>query len=392
MLENRSRNKLEEKQAADVIDENVSFDFKNFLKKVGPLPSFSEPVGPTRECLSVDTMWAFHRSDLSPSARSKVEGHVASCEICRELLTSYADAQPAEMPDGLFERISNRMQRFTAPREKARGGFVWPRFSAFARWAAVPAMAVLLAWVIYPARPYLGTNTQSVQMASRGDSVATKQDIEELTKRVEQDEKVNSELQSDLRVVTDKLTITQAQLKKARVERVAADQETTQKLTALDTSVHSELASKASSDDIKNVDTEVAGVKTDLDATRGDLQMAKSELGTLVARNHDEIDQLRRRGERDYIEFTINGTNRPQKVGNVTIELKGVNEKRSQSSLAMVVEDKRFEKKNLPLNEPIFFYISSTHIPEEIVINKLSENSVSGYVSIPKANKSKTEN
>src|SRR5580700_7262798 len=171
MLENRSRNKLEEKQAADVIDENVSFDFKNFLKKVGPLPSFSEPVGPTRECLSVDTMWAFHRSDLSPSARSKVEGHVASCEICRELLTSYADAQPAEMPDGLFERISNRMQRFTAPREKARGGFVWPRFSAFARWAAVPAMAVLLAWVIYPARPYLGTNTQSVQMASRGDSV-----------------------------------------------------------------------------------------------------------------------------------------------------------------------------------------------------------------------------
>jgi hypothetical protein len=390
MLENRSRNKLEEKQAADVIDENVSFDFKNFLKKVGPTPSFSEPVGPTRECLSVDTMWAFHRSDLSPSAQSKVEGHTASCEICRELLTSYADAQPAEMPDGLFERISNRMQRFTAPREKAREG--GSGFSAFARWAAVPAMAVLLAWVIYPARPYLGKNTQSVQMASRGDSVATKRDIEELTKRVEQAEKVNSDLQGDLRVVTDKLTITQAQLKKARVERVAADQATTQKLTALDTSVRSELATKASSDDIKNVDTEVTGVKTDLDATRGDLQMAKSELGTLIARNHDEIDQLRRVGERDYIEFTINGTNRPQKVGNVTIELKGVNEKRSQSSLAMVVEDKRLEKKNLPLNEPIFLYISGAHIPEEVVINKLSENSVSGYVSIPKANNPKTEN
>jgi hypothetical protein len=394
MLENSSRNKLEEKkQAADLIDENVSFDFKNFLKKVGPTPSFSEPVGPTPECLSVDTMWAFHRSDLNPSARSKVEGHVASCEVCRELLTSYADAQPAEMPDGLFERISNRMQRLTASREKAReGGFVWPTFSAFARWAAVPAMAVLLAWVIYPARPYLRKNTQSVEMASRGDSVATKQDIEELTQRVEQAEKVNSELQGDLRVVTDKLTITQAQLKKARVERVAADQETTQKLTALDTSVHSELATKATTDDVKTVDTMVVGVKTDLDATREDLKMARSEMGTLIARNHDEIDQLRRLGERDYIEFTINGKSRPQKVGNVTIELEGVNEKRNQFSLAMVVEDKRLEKKNLPLNEPIFFYISGTHIPEEIVINKLRENSVSGYISIPKANNPKTEN
>src|ERR1700751_759367 len=140
------RSKLEEKRAADLIDENVSFDFKKFLKKVGPTPSFSEPVGPTPECLSVDTMWAFHRSDLSPSARTKVEGHVAGFEVGPELLTSYADAQPEEMPDGLFERISSRMQRLTASGEKAHeGGFVWPTFSAFTRWVAIPAMAVLLA-------------------------------------------------------------------------------------------------------------------------------------------------------------------------------------------------------------------------------------------------------
>jgi len=109
-------------------------------------------------------------------------------------------------------------------------------------------------------------------------------------------------------------------------------------------------------------------------------------MGTLIARNHDEIDQLRRLGERDYVEFTITGKNKPQKVGNVTVELKGVNEKRNQFSVAMTVEDKRFEKKNRALNEPIFFYTSGTHIPEEVVINKAGKDTISGYVSIPKAN------
>ena len=68
------------------------------------------------------------------------------------------------------------------------------------------------------------------------------------------------------------------------------------------------------------------------------------------------------------------------------LELKGINEKKNQVNLAMTVEDKRFEKKNRALNEPIFFYLSGTHIPEEVVINKVGKDQVSGYVSIPKAN------
>ncbi len=200
----------------------------------------------------------------------------------------------------------------------------------------------------------------------------------------------HTDLQGDLNVVTKKLKITQGQLKTARAEAAKLNDETTQKLTALDTSVKGELATKASSDDLKNVDTKVGGVRTDLDTTRDDLKMARSEMGTLIARNHDEIDQLRRLGERDYVEFTIAGKNKPQKVGNVTVELKGVNQKRNQYSVAMTVEDKRFEKKNRAMNEPVFFYISGTHIPEELVINKVSKDQISGYVSIPKANTQQT--
>jgi chromosome segregation ATPase len=232
----------------------------------------------------------------------------------------------------------------------------------------------------------LDTTQQTVTAQLKTAEQAVQQDMSSLKDRLAQDEKANADLQGDLKVVTGKLKITQGQLKKAREEAAKLNNATTEKLTALDTSVHSELATKATNDDVKTVDTKVVGVKTDLDATREDLKMARSEMGTLIARNHDEIDQLRRLGERDYVEFTIVGRNKPQKVGNVTVELKGVNEKRNQFSAAMTVEDKQFEKKNRAMNEPIFFYTSGTHIPEELVVNKVGKNTISGYVSIPKAN------
>jgi uncharacterized protein (DUF2141 family) len=215
---------------------------------------------------------------------------------------------------------------------------------------------------------------------------SVQQDMSSLKDRIAQDEKTNTDLRGDLTVVTKKLRITQGQLKAARQEAAKLSDEATQKITALDTSVHSELATKAGTEDVKNVDTRVTAVSTDLNSTKEDLKMAKSEMGTLIARNHDEIDQLRRLGEREYVEFTIAGKNKPQKVGNVTVVLKGINEKRNQFSLSMTVEDKLFNKKNRALNEPIFFYTSGARLPEELVVNKVGKDQISGYVSIPKAN------
>jgi len=256
----------------------------------------------------------------------------------------------------------------------------------------LPAMIVLglIAigglWFGWNASSKLDSTQQAMTAQIKTSEQAVQQDVSSLKDRLAQDEKANADVQGDLTVVTKKLKITQGQLKNAREEATKLNDATTQKLTALDTSVHTELATKATSDDVKTVDTKVGGVQTDLNSTKEDLKMARSEMGTLIARNHDEIDQLRRLGERDYVEFTIVGKNKPQKVGNVTVELKGVNEKHNQFSAAMTIEDKRFEKKNRAMNEPIFFYTSGTHIPEEMVVNKVGKNTISGYVSIPKAN------
>jgi len=228
---------------------------------------------------------------------------------------------------------------------------------------------------------------QAVTDQVKAVQTATQQDLGAMKDRLVVDEKTNSDLQGDLKVVTDKLKITQSQLRKARTEAAQLNTATTEKLSALDTSVHSELATKATNDDVKTVDTKVTTVSTNLEKTNSDLNMARSELGTLIAKNHDEIDVLRRMGERDYVEFTIAGKNQPQKVGNVTVELKGVNEKRNRANVVVVLEDKRVEEKNRNINSPIILYPTGSRAPhaEELVINKIGKNSISGYLSMPKS-------
>jgi len=245
-------------------------------------------------------------------------------------------------------------------------------------------------WFGWNASSKLDATQQSVATQLKQTEQSVNQDMSSLKDRVAQDEKANADIQGDLNVVTKKLKITQGQLKVARQEATKLNDETTQKLSALDTSVHTELATKATSDDVKSVDTKVGGVQTDLNSTKEDLKMARSEMGTLIARNHDEIDTLRRLGERDYVEFNIDGKNKPVKVGNVTVELKNVNEKNNRFTLVMTVEDKHFEKKNRALNEPVFFYTSGARYPEELVVNKAGKNTVSGYVSMPKAGAAQT--
>jgi hypothetical protein len=255
----------------------------------------------------------------------------------------------------------------------------------------LPAMIVLglIAigglWFGWNASSKLDTTQQTMSAQIKTSQQTVQQDVSSLKDRLAQDEKANADLQGDLTVVTKKLKITQGQLKNAREEATKLNDATSQKLTALDSSVHSELATKATSDDVKTVDTKVGTVQTDLNSTKEDLKMARSEMGTLIARNHDEIDQLRRLGEREYVEFHVDGKNKPVKVGNVTVELKNVNEKNNRFTVSMVVEDKKFEKKNRAVNEPIFFYTSGARFPEEMVINKIGKNTASGYVSIPKA-------
>ena len=157
------------------------------------------------------------------------------------------------------------------------------------------------------------------------------------------------------------------------------------KLSTVEANVKGELATKASTDDVRTLSGDVAGVRTDLESTKQNLQMARGELGTLIARNHEEIDQLRRMGQRDYFEFTLEKRGNRQRVGNLMVELRSANVKRNQYTIALYVDDMRLEKKNRSVNEPIYFYTRGARAALELVVNQVGKDRVVGYLSIPKA-------
>jgi chromosome segregation ATPase len=192
-------------------------------------------------------------------------------------------------------------------------------------------------------------------------------------------------LRSDVDVVTRKLRVTQGELTKARAEAAQIREDGSKQLEEMGNSVKSELATKATSDQLNTVSGDVTAVKTDLDSTKNDLRMARSELGTLIARNGEEIDVLRRMGERDYVEFTVQGKKKPQVVGPLTVELRSVDTKKNKFTVALVVDDLRTEKKDRLVNEPIFFYPRGIKSQAtEFVVNSVGKDKITGYVSIPK--------
>lgn len=235
---------------------------------------------------------------------------------------------------------------------------------------------------------------QEIQQAEDSKVKSVQQDfsnqIAQLQQHEAQADTANASLQSDLNVVTKKLRLTQGDLKRARQEAETIRTEDEQKIAEVDSNAKTELATKASTDDVKSVDGKVDNVRSDLSGTQNDLKMARSELGTLIARNHEDVEALRRLGERDYVEFTIDGKNKQQKVGNVLVELRGTNVNKKRYNVSLIVDDVRIEKKNLPEDEPIFFHQGNDRRPLELVVNSISKDKVTGYMSVPKAGSSQT--
>jgi septal ring factor EnvC (AmiA/AmiB activator) len=150
----------------------------------------------------------------------------------------------------------------------------------------------------------------------------------------------------------------------------------------------------AVSSEVSNVKTDVGGVKTDLGKTQTDLAAAVSQLqsmkgdlsdhSSLIARNHDELETLKHKGDRNYYEFTLmKGDKKP--VGTVSLQLKKADVKKSRFTLSVFADDKQYEKKDRNVNEPLQFYSGKDPGLYEIVVNTVnSKNQVTGYLSTPK--------
>jgi hypothetical protein len=237
------------------------------------------------------------------------------------------------------------------------------------------------------------TYTVSGKVSSQAQELADAkaQNVKLAAQLRETDERLNvatDELKTSLGLTQKQLDM-RAQELQSREQKVeasaarlaSAQQQTAQQVTAVTSAV-------------SDVKTDVGGVKTDVAKTQSDLATAVSQLtsmrgdldghSTLIARNAQELEVLKHKGDRNYYEFTlVKGQKKP--VGTVSLELKKADAKKSKYTLVVYADDKQYEKKDKNLNEPLQFYAGKDPALFEIVVNNVSaKNTVTGYLSSPK--------
>jgi hypothetical protein len=214
---------------------------------------------------------------------------------------------------------------------------------------------------------------------------------DQLTGRVRAIERANAQqmdaLKDELDEAAKRTGTTGGELKRARAMVAQLQNEQRNEAQQL----QAELAQKADQQQMGALNKDVSAQRTDLDNTkkaiesvRSDLGMARSEMGTLIARNHDEVEQLRKMGERDYYEFTMERRS-PVRVGGINLTLTKTNVRRHRFNLNLLADDVVVEKKDRTINEPIIFYVNGSKKPYELVINEVNQDEVKGYLSTPKA-------
>lgn len=203
----------------------------------------------------------------------------------------------------------------------------------------------------------------------------------------------NARLQVATEELSNSLGLTQRQLDSRAQEILAREEADSKRLESAQKQTAQQVNAVAS--DVSSVKTDVGGVKTDLGKTQTDLAGALSQLqsmkgdlsdhSSLIARNHDELELLKHKGDRNYYEFVLNkGERKP--VGTVSLELKKTDAKKSKFTLEVYADDKTYEKKDRNLNEPLQFYSGKDPALFEIVVNAINaKNQISGYLSVPKS-------
>src|SRR5215471_2669334 len=256
------------------------------------------------------------------------------------------------------------------------------------RWIAV------LFGVLFVALAAMGFFGYTAQSRMSQDLTKTEDANKQLLQRLDQANTSLADLKGHLEVTEEKLGLTTAELAKAksrsesiRKEQVAADQKLSSQLAQ---------AQKDNEEKLGVVTTDLGGAKKDIETTRNDLETTKGKLDRatgdmgvmsgLIARNHDDLEDLKRRGERNYYEFTVPKAKTAQRVGPVQIALNKVDQKKSKYTMTVYADDKSIEKKDKTAGEPVQFYVkgSSRMAPYEVVVFDVGKNQITGYLSTPK--------
>jgi chromosome segregation ATPase len=218
-------------------------------------------------------------------------------------------------------------------------------------------------------------------------TAAQKKHLDELREDV--DSKTRAANLAASQAKREALTAVDEQGKKLSQENAQTKQEVAQTNSALaDVNKKAESANAG----LTAVGTDVAGVKTDLSSTKADLDKTKSDLkkvsGDLgitngyVATSAKDIEELKRRGEVNIVEFSLKKEKTMKKVGDISLQLEKSDPKKNRFNVVVLADDKRVEKKDRTVNEPLQFYVAKSLY--QIVVLAVSKDQISGYLQTPK--------
>ena len=252
------------------------------------------------------------------------------------------------------------------------------------------ALAVLMVAEIYSISRIaaVGKTIQAQDAKTRKDLTAQFND--QLSAKLLSLERENQEqleaLKSELDEASRHLGAQRGELRRARAMVAELQSEHAQQMDDL----KHEIALKADQQQLGALTADVSDTKTDLNKTKKSVEdlvnsfgMTRTRFGTLIARNHDEIEALRKLGERDYYEFTL-VRHHPIRLANLGLDLKKTNAKHHTFTVDLLVDDVWVKKSNRTINEPIFFTTQGSRSFSELVVNKVDKGVISGYISTPK--------
>ncbi len=232
---------------------------------------------------------------------------------------------------------------------------------------------------------------------------ALDQSLEVVGSRLQEDSDRMATLGSQIQVTMDRVGVTRTELGRARALADRLKEEQDRNVEALTL----EIERKASLEEVvdleresgqrfEDVDQEITTVKGDVQSTRQDLLDTMAELsslgvevneqGQMVATNMTGVEELRRRGERDFAIVDLSKNVRTRVAG-IILELRDTDGGDApDADIRIYADDTGVERNDIPQNSPVNFYVGTERIPYELVLNEITNKPdwVRGYISVPK--------
>ncbi|MFY9689426.1 MAG: hypothetical protein WA369_10500 [Candidatus Acidiferrales bacterium] len=259
--------------------------------------------------------------------------------------------------------------------------------SSLPRWVTVLFVAAfaLVGYLLYASYAGRQALTKSAQDADKK-TQALAAEVDKTNARI-------ADLKGQLDVTSQKLGLTEDELARARglaqsirTQQQKSDAQLKQQIGEVQADTTTKFGQVATQ--INGTQTDLSATKADLEATKGKLQSTIGDLGVqsgLIATNHEEVEELKRLGDRDIYEFSLTKSKTPEHVGPIQVQLRKVDTKHYRYTLNVVADDKSIEKKDKTVGEPVQFYVRGARAPYEIVVFDLGKDQAKGYLSTPKS-------